>query len=66
MKGNIWASADHCFKLVSGEEREERNRNDPRHSLPDASDDGVELVKPEVERQFDILRSVFGGDAGIS
>jgi hypothetical protein len=23
-------------------------------------------VKPEVERQFDILRPVFGGDAGIS
>ena len=66
MERNVRTSADHRLELVAGEEGEERHRHDPRHPLPDARDDGVEFVKPEVDGQLDVLASVLGGDAGVS
>ena len=66
MQRNVRASANHGLEFVSGEKRKKWNRNDPGHSFPDASHGRIEFVKPKLHRQFDVFRSVFGGDTRIS
>ena len=42
-----------------------KNDGSPGHALPDAGHGGVKFVKPEVQRELDVLPTVVGGHSGI-